>query len=458
MRCLFIFLLSILFSVAVLAQSEKVKGTLSSRDTADLTILNIYPESFPELSVVFRAEKKNGEPVWNLTKQKMLVKENDQSCKVISLEQISQSKPIYLGIVIDHSGSMMQDQAQLFDKNGKPLFSMDANNQVLLPQSYVAPIEHAKSAVKDFVASFNAEKDYISITGFSSSVDKKLALTQNTATINAVVDSMQADESTALYDAMLSSIGEVTRAKGIRVLVVLTDGQDNFSKSSSSDVVRKAQEESVPIYLIGLGDVNKEVLSSIADSTKGKFYYTGSSVSLRNIYADVSKQVQAYYNLVYASPNFSSADNTREIELSFDVDSMVLISHAASSDFPIEVVEFMAQKETEKDYFLFGGIATVFLVAGGTLLFSYKRKRNRESTLRITSLFPNPSAGNITVNYTGGEGELQIINLQGIVMKTLGVTGTEASLDISELEDGSYLAVILGENFQSNAVPFILNH
>src|SRR5688572_5608840 len=88
------------FSLVVVGQTQIVKGNLSTVDTADLTILNIYPDSFPNVSVVFKAETRKGEPVWNLTVEKMIVKENAQNCDVISLEQISKYKPINLGIVI----------------------------------------------------------------------------------------------------------------------------------------------------------------------------------------------------------------------------------------------------------------------------------------------------------------------------------------------------------------------
>ncbi|MBO9203244.1 MULTISPECIES: hypothetical protein [Niastella] len=48
---------------------------------------------------VFKAETRKGEPVWNLTKEKMAVKENIQLCQVVSLAQISKYKPINLGII-----------------------------------------------------------------------------------------------------------------------------------------------------------------------------------------------------------------------------------------------------------------------------------------------------------------------------------------------------------------------
>jgi Ca-activated chloride channel homolog len=448
--------LAIFFSFYVIGQTEKVKGNLSINDTVDLTILNIYPDSFPNVSVVFKAETRKGEPVWNLTQEKMNVKENSQNCNVISLEQISTNKPINLGIVIDHSGSMQQDNSQLFDKDRNPLFSFDANYHPVFPKGYIAPIDNAKSAVKTFVATFNTKKDFISVVGFSNVVDKKLPLTQNISQINSLVDSMSADFSTALYDAMITSIDEIKKANGVKVLVVLTDGQDNSSKSKWNDVVDKANKENIPVYIIGLGDVNIDTLTLIAKSTKGKFYFTQSSNSFNTVYAEISKQVQAFYNLVYSSTNFSSADSTRQIELSFDIDSIYLVTNVASSNFPTEVVEFVAKKEREKQYLLFGGIALSALIVTGTLLFYFPMRKRKKNQLHIEKLFPNPTDGKINLVYESGIGQLLVMNLSGQVTKTIEINGTETQFDLTDLNDGNYIAFIQVDGQQSNAIKFIL--
>ena len=267
---------------------------------------------------------------------------------------------------------------------------------------------------------------------------------------------MSADFSTALYDAMITSIDEIKKANGVKVLVVLTDGQDNSSKSKWNDVVDKANKENIPIYIIGLGDVNIDTLTLIAKSTKGKFYFTQSSNSLNTVYAEISKQVQAFYNLVYSSTNFSSADSTRQIELSFDIDSIYLVTNAASSNFPTEVVEFVAKKEREKQYLLYGGIALAVLIVAGTLLFYFQRRKRNKNQPNIKNLFPNPTDGKINLDYESGTGQLQIVNLSGQVTKTIEINGTETQFDLTDLKDGNYIAVLQADGQQSNAIKFIL--
>jgi Ca-activated chloride channel homolog len=450
-----LFIIATCFSLCVSAQVKKVAGQLSSSDSADLTILNIYPDSFPNISVVFRAETRSGEPVWNLTKDKMRVKENQQNGKVISLEQISRKQPINLGIVIDHSGSMSMDYS-LYSSNGESVSNTTPDNNPVDPARYRSPLENAQLAVKKFAGSFDTGKDFISITGFSSEVDSKLPLTQDVAKINAVVDSLRPENFTALYDAMYYSIEQVKNASGVNVLVVLTDGYDNSSKTTWSKVIEHSVKENIPVYIIGLGDVNKDTLDLIAKSTHGKFYYTRSSSSLDTVYALISKQVQAFYDLVYRSPSLSSADSTLQVEISFDTDSLLLITEPGVVKLPPAVLAYISKKETERKFMLYGGIAALLLISAGTLLY-YQQKKKKISPV-IKKIFPNPSGGQIIIEFTGAAGQLQVTDVKGQLVKTAAITGSGKSINLSDLPDGNYFATILTPQGQSNAIQFIIAH
>jgi len=455
MKNIIIFFLSTIFTLSIFGQTKNIIGNISTIDTADLTILNIYPDSFPNVSVVFKAESRNGEPVWDLTKEKMTVQENSQNCDVISLEKISENKPINIGIVIDHSSSMLRD-IKPYDQNKNLLYPYDTSMQFVLRKNRIAPIDNAKSAVINFVSTFDIRKDYISVIGFSNIVDKILPLTQDTAQINSLVNSMRADFSTALYDAMITGIDEINKTDGVKVLVVLTDGHDNLSKSKYNDVIDKANKDNIPVYIIGLGYANIDVLTLIAKSTKGQFYFTQSSNSLNTVYTGISKQVQAFYNLIYSSSNFSSADSTRQIELTFDIDSIYLVTNPASSNFPTEVVKFVAKKEKRKQYLIGGGIALAVLITTGTLLFFFQKMKRNKNQPNIKKLFPNPAIGNINIDFKSGIGQLQIVNLSGQIVKTIEINGTEKQFDLSDLQAGNYIAVIQANGQRSNAIKFII--
>jgi Ca-activated chloride channel family protein len=425
--------------ISSFAQNHKVKGGLSSQDTADLTILNIYPDSFPTVSVVFRAERRKGEPVWGLTKEKMKVNENGKPCQVISVEPISKHKPISLGIVIDHSGSMSYDALDIY---------VDPNSL------QDAPIDHAKVAVKKFVAGFNNKKDKISIVGFSSFVDHILPLTQDTSIINKVVDSMYADDYTALYDAMMVGISQISNEGSLRVLVVLTDGQDNSSSASQNDVIQRALKEDIPIYIIGLGMVDNDTLQHLASKTHGQYFYTRSSSSLKDIYALISQRVQAYYDLIYTSDNIASGDSSRVIELSFDVDSLYLSTQGDTMQLPAEVLAHLQSKVKQKDYYIYGATALATLTGVGVLLFFFLARKKKK--IAILKLYPNPSQGIVNLEFDSPAGSLLVADINGYFRLEQPMDGDKIQVDWSHLADGEYLAWIYADGERSERVKFII--
>jgi Ca-activated chloride channel family protein len=276
--------------------------------------------------------------------------------------------------------------------------------------------------------------------------------------IDSVVSSMQADFSTALYDGILAGLDQLGIASGVNILVVLTDGHDNSSGSTWNDVIEMGVAAEVPIYIIGLGDVNEDTLRTIANSTKGQFYRTKSPSSLDSIYAEISKKIQAFYDLTYESSNFSSADTIRKIELSFDIDSIYLINDPTDLKIPKEVVTMLSQKEKEKDHIRYGVLATVSLLGLGVLLLYFRKKRKNKRSLIIHKLYPNPTNGEINLDFSGNADQLNVINIEGRTEKVVSIDPASNHFDLSDLPDGVFIAILQKGSDTSNSVKFIVKH
>jgi len=77
---------------------------------------------------------------------------------------------------------------------------------------------------------------------------------------------------TSLYDALLTAVRCSEKKDGYtKCIIAFTDGADT-TKSSPAEVITAAKNASVPIFLIGIGNVEESILKSIADSTGGKYY------------------------------------------------------------------------------------------------------------------------------------------------------------------------------------------
>jgi Ca-activated chloride channel family protein len=439
MKNLLLFLL--IGNISFSQSKEKVQGDISTKDTAQLSILSVYSRRFPKVSVVFRAEKNNGIPVYGLGIGDMSIFENGQACEVISITELSKKKAINIGLVLDHSGSMAYDEKQLMNFDFDPLFDYGENGFPLFPKGYIQPIDAAKTAINSFVSTFDFKKDKISVIGFSSTVDKVLKLTNNEQKIKQMVNSMEADELTAFYDALYEGIKQLKNKNGLNVLVALTDGNDNMSNKNFQKVITFAKKSTIPIYIIGLGDVNTDSLKTLAEATDGQFYYANSANSLTQIYKKISVKLQAFYDLEYISPNMSSDSGEKNLEITFTKAGIHLISDEEKFTLDADVLDYLEQQEIEqeKQYYIYGGIGLLVLTAGGIFYFFSRTKK--DPPLNIARMYPNPNVGNLNLiieNTTSNEGKIIIKDMNGQTVLEREVSNT-AEVDVSDLRNGFYL-------------------
>ncbi len=315
-------LLAFLLSGFLVANAQN-KNTVYYPDSVKVKILGVTPDSFPKISVFVKAETNRGETISNISKEKIHLKENGQHHEISSMQAVSKNRPIYLSILIDHSESMKDDYTQLSMVNGAYVFNYDSANNIIYPPDFKSPISLAKESVKSFIQSFDSKKDFFSLLGYSRHVDVAVPLTQNASQLNSYLDAMKLDTGIAFYDAVLTGIHELKSVKGIKAVVVLTDGHDNYSKHNWYDVVLEARKEGIPVYIIGTGNVSRNTLQAIADSTGGHFYFSN-PLFLNKTYSNVSKQIQSIYEVVYSSSNYSSKDSIRRVDLNIIVDNFTV--------------------------------------------------------------------------------------------------------------------------------------
>lgn len=462
-----------------LSQSKKIQAGISTKDSAKLSILGVYQDDFPNISVVFRAEKKNGNPVFGLSKKDLTVLENEEECQVISIRELSKQKPINIGIVLDHSGSMDYDEGQL-QRLGYDMFDLpyDAQGLIEFPQGYVKPITLAKSALLEFVESFNFKKDNISVVGFSSKVDRTLEPTNNVGKIKRNIRTMKTNGTTAFYDAIIAGLKQLNGAEGMNVIVALTDGNDNASYASLVQTINEAKQMDIPVYVVGLGDVNRATLSQIATETGGQFFYANSAKSLHAIYEKISEKLQSFYDLVYLSPNLSKGSWDRSLEISFVKEGQNVVSEIEHFTIDSTAIAYIKQKnleakqreeaarveaeeaaeaEAQEKAILNSGIGIAALLVAGGIIFYFSRKKSKPQ-LAITKVYPNPTANNVSIeiqNNRALEGKLYVFDMQGnqVLLQDIG---SKAEINLSALANGTYLLKASFDDCQSESIRVVV--
>lgn len=349
---------------------------MTSTDTVQLKIIKVNPDSFPLVSIVFEAVKDEM-PIFGLEKDKLLVTENDVPCEIVSLQDVSQQYPISITLVLDHSGSMQQNVGFYLNDSTGQREALSKQELAAIKAEAKTPLDNAKAAMIEFMKVFASSKDSIQIVGFSTTVDVISKFSNDSKYLDSITNSINIDSITAFTDALDIALNELKDKSGIRVIVALTDGLDNASHVTDKAVIKRAQKLKIPIYTIGLGNVNKYFLRNISRETNGAFYYTRESNSLTKVYQEIQNRIKSIYDLRYASKNLRSNDTIRRVKIEFTVDSAYLTNNLVRMNLPKETVNYLKAKETRKKQrtALFVVIGTV---AGlGIVIYTYRKKKRK---------------------------------------------------------------------------------
>ena len=98
------------------------------------------------------------------------------------------------------------------------------------------------------------------------------------------MDQISLSGSTALYDALVRAVHLLNGTVGNRLIIYLTDGQDNRSRYRLSELEQMFVSEHVFIYGIGLGTVDADKLTQLSQRTNGVFEHTHRAPELQGLY------------------------------------------------------------------------------------------------------------------------------------------------------------------------------
>ena len=203
----------------------------------------------------------------------------EQKLSVFKREDV----PVSMGLVIDNSGSMRDKRPRV---NEAAITLVQASN----------PNDEA------FVVNFNDD--------FYLDLDKDF--TNSVPELKEALERIDSRGSTAMRDAILGSLDHLKKAsKDKKVLLVVTDGEDNASRNSLEKMIREVQKTDTVIYTIGLlGQENKKeskrarkVLEQIAAASGGLAYFPENVDDVHSICEQVAHDIRNQYILAYYPTN-----------------------------------------------------------------------------------------------------------------------------------------------------------
>jgi VWFA-related protein len=184
--------------------------------------------------------------------------------------------PVAMGIVIDNSGSMRDKRAAV-------------------NQAVVNLIRASNPQDESFVVNFS--QNYYLDQDFTSDVNLLQASLRQVSTRG----------STALYDAIVASAVHLQNNPRLdkKILLVITDGQDNMSQQTLQEATRRLQQVNGPtLFAIGLSGnglqpAGRQALQSLADGTGGVAYFPDSLDQVNNITREIAHDIRSQYIIAF---------------------------------------------------------------------------------------------------------------------------------------------------------------
>ena len=179
-----------------------------------------------------------------------------------------------------------------------------------------------KAAVKEFLGAIPAD-DQVTLLGFNDSVFTLTRKATSAADRAKAVDRLAPWGSTALYDVILRGTEMLGRQTGRKALVVFTDGEDQGSHATITDVQRRLQSSDLTLYMIGQGrgvllESLKKVMERLSTPTGGRAFFTENVETLHEAFAVLLDELSNQYLLGYASTNSKRDDTWRRIKVEVD--------------------------------------------------------------------------------------------------------------------------------------------
>lgn len=139
-------------------------------------------------------------------------------------------------------------------------------------------------------------------------------------------------EKTALYDAIWQFCDEKMRsAQGRRALVIITDGDDTYSRADINDAIDIAQRTETTLFAIStksgltgtvpgveagtVKDHGDKGLERLCDETGGMAFFTGDMLALERSFTKIANELRSQYLITYKPSNEQYDGNYRKVEV-----------------------------------------------------------------------------------------------------------------------------------------------
>jgi VWFA-related protein len=268
-------LLIVLFAIAVVVvRAQEHVGATPREDESAAQTAPIFRAKSDLVVMHVNVFDGRSDAVPNLPREAFQVIEDGATRDITFFN--SEDVPVAVGLVVDNSTSMLTRRSMLVA--GGKAFAMSSH-----PEDEVFTIvfnEHVHEALPSGEA-----------------------FTQNRHIVEASLVRYPPGGKTAVYDAVIAGLDHLQQATHQKkVLVVLTDGDDNASSHSRQDMLHRAMRSDALIYTIFTGDLSttrgdRDVLKRLAATSGGVFYSPDDEAHVVAAFTRIAENIRRGYSI-----------------------------------------------------------------------------------------------------------------------------------------------------------------
>ena len=244
--------------------------------------------------------------------------------------------------VTDHGRSvrdLKSTEINILDDKRPPATVVDFRTESHLPlrlaliidtsESVTDRLSFEQAAGADFLHEVLTGKDDMAfVAGFSNSVVLVQDFTGDIAQLSHGMNQLVSVGGTSIWDAVAfaaEKLVEKPESQPVaRMIVVISDGDDNSSRTTLKQAIEKAQRSDVAVYAVSTRNddpekseqsVGNHALKTLAQHTGGVAFFPGSASHLKRSLADLQQVIRSRYFISYRPAGFQRDGHYRTLEI-----------------------------------------------------------------------------------------------------------------------------------------------
>lgn len=266
-----------------------IKQLADNKQPVQLNYVSSDVSDYPLVKVYFTAEDSQGKtvmlnsPTAGITEVVSGGKEAEREIK--SIKQLKGREGVSFDLVADKSGSMDYDLPMMQD----------------IMSEFVDALDYKSGDKAELIA-------------FDSYVMYMCTHTNDPQLLKNGINNMSAYGQTALYDALLEAVLNSGAQQGARCVIAFTDGDDCASIHTADEVINRANELSVPIFIIGTVS-SYDDYDRIAVNTGGQYWNINNISDMNQILDQIYAKEKDMYCIEYMSDSKAEPKKERKINI-----------------------------------------------------------------------------------------------------------------------------------------------